>query len=118
MAWQEHPSPAFIISILLVVIGIGSGILGLAGVFNPAPPNAAAGLIGLSASTTRDLLGQPRVVRQEPPAEVWQYTTDTCVLDVYLYPAHKGPTVQYAEAREQTTGCVETLRMAALQLNH
>lgn len=32
------------------------------------------------------LLGEPTYIRREPPAEVWQFVTGRCVLDITFYP--------------------------------
>lgn len=125
--WQEHPSPAFIACLGFIALGLVSFILGITGIIGkPAShllakneiPELAADLIGSSAEATRGLLGDPAMVRREPPAEVWQYRSDTCVLDVYMY-----DTVKYAEVRERRgrrdssestdRNCLETLRLAA-----
>lgn len=42
-------------------------------------------LAGLTAPDVSALLGSPGFVRRDPPAEVWQYRTETCVLDLFLY---------------------------------
>ena len=42
-------------------------------------------LIGLSPNQIAGRLGEPELRRSEPPAEVWQYRTETCVVDLYLY---------------------------------
>lgn len=42
-------------------------------------------LAGLTAADVSALLGPPGFVRRDPPAEVWQYRTDSCVLDLFLY---------------------------------
>lgn len=47
-------------------------------------------LMGLSGDEIEALLGTPGFVRRDPPAEIWQYGTDACVLDLFLYAAEKG----------------------------
>jgi hypothetical protein len=42
-------------------------------------------LIGYSSVRLKDLLGEPSFVRSDPPAELWQYKTASCILDLYLY---------------------------------
>lgn len=125
--WQEHPSPAFVACLFLISLGLASFIFGAAGVIgkpsdhllaNNRIPDLAADLIGSSADATRSLLGEPAMVRHEPPAEVWQYRSDACVLDVYVY-----DTVKYAEVRERhgrrnssestDRNCLKNLRLAA-----
>ncbi len=129
--WQEHPSPAFIVCLAVILCGFVSLVLALTGVIGkPAThllahneiPALAADLIGSSAIATRNLLGTPIMVRHEPPAEVWQYRSDNCVLDVYVY-----DTVTHAEIRERSSrhdsagsealdrDCLKTLRLAAVR---
>jgi hypothetical protein len=43
--------------------------------------------------------GQPDFRRAEPPAELWQYRTAGCVLDIFLYAEPDGFHVLHAEAR-------------------
>jgi len=66
-----------------------------------APPGD---LTGLEASTVQQLFGMPRLVRKDPPAEVWQYHSPSCVLDIYLYPGGDKLTVAHAEARAPKAG--------------
>ena len=44
-----------------------------------------ASLMGNSAGELLNLLGEPDFVRRDPPAELWQYHTPSCILDLYLY---------------------------------
>ena len=37
------------------------------------------------------LLGEPTYIRREQPAEVWQFVTGRCVLDVTFYPDKAAP---------------------------
>jgi hypothetical protein len=59
-------------------------------------------LIGLSASELSGLIGAPRWIRRESPAEVWQYQGASCILDVYLYADGGALRVTHAEARDAT----------------
>jgi hypothetical protein len=43
--------------------------------------------------------GQPDFRRTEPPAELWQYRTADCVLDIFLYAEPDGFHVLHAEVR-------------------
>ncbi len=47
------------------------------------PP--AETLMGLGASDVLARLGEPDLRRAEPPAELWQYRSADCVLEVILY---------------------------------
>lgn len=42
-------------------------------------------LLGMDSAALNDLLGEPVVVRREGEAEIWQYRSDECVLDLFLY---------------------------------
>lgn len=57
-------------------------------------------LLGLGPFGLDALLGTPRLVRQEAPAQIRQYHGDDCVLDVVLYPEPAGERVAYVEARD------------------
>jgi hypothetical protein len=69
-------------------------------------------LTGLDSSALHSLFGTPELVRKDYPAEVWQYRSPNCVLDVYLYPDHDRLTVAHAEARapkatgDPLAGCI------------
>jgi len=65
----------------------------------PADPIHSASILGLDSGAVRKLLGEPGLIRRETPAEVWQYRTASCVLDVVLYDQASGPRVVYTEAR-------------------
>lgn len=41
-------------------------------------------LLKVTARDVRALLSEPELVRAELPTTVWQYRTDTCVLDIYF----------------------------------
>lgn len=70
-----------------------------------------ASLNGMDAARLSAMLGEPELHRQEPPAEVWQYRTDSCVLDVFLYPEGGQHRVVHSEARPRTgTGTVDAGR--------
>ena len=47
-------------------------------------------LKGLDGAMLLTLLGEPTLIRAEPPAEVWQYRAETCVLDLVFYEAEDG----------------------------
>lgn len=50
-----------------------------------APPADAAALIGHSGREVEGWLGEPRLKRRDPPAEIWQYRDPSCVVDFFLY---------------------------------
>lgn len=62
-------------------------------------PLRAAEILGLDRGAVRKLLGEPRLIRRDTPAEIWQYRTARCILDVVLYDQATGTHVVYTEAR-------------------
>ena len=42
-------------------------------------------LKGLTSAHLTDLLGAPSFRRRDKPAELWQYRTQECVIDFFLY---------------------------------
>jgi hypothetical protein len=79
-----------------------------------APPPK---VLGLKPQDVELLLGVPKLVRRDEPAEVWQYRSQACVLDVFLYPEATGAQqVRYLEARNMaaepavTDDCVNDIR--------
>lgn len=71
----------------------------------PAAPilsNDPSSFIGLGDAELSRTLGQPKQVRKDEPAEIWQYSGADCVVDFYLYAADAGGlAVAYMEARNQ-----------------
>jgi len=53
-------------------------------------------------------LGEPRLRRRESPAEVWQYRSQACVLDFFLYQDAQTFKVVHIEARDLSAQSVET----------
>lgn len=56
----------------------------------PVKPPAAksvepAKLMGLTYEDAEAAAGKPTLTREEPPATVWRYQTDDCVIDVFFY---------------------------------
>ncbi len=43
-------------------------------------------LIGLSTFQTESLLGMPALQDERPPAKVWTYNAQSCVLSIFFYP--------------------------------
>ena len=85
----------------------------------PAAPilsDDSSSFIGLGDAELSRTLGQPKQVRRDEPAEIWQYSGADCVVDFYLYAADAGGlAVAYMEARNQaaeatpTDRCVKSL---------
>lgn len=67
--------------------------------FESAEPADPGEVMGLARGEVEALLGEPGLVRRDAPAEVWQYQSGGCVLDVFLYEASADYEVVYLEAR-------------------
>jgi hypothetical protein len=65
----------------------------------PAEPQP---LTGLSTTEVVGLLGEPDFRRAEPPAELWQYRSADCVLDVFFYGDAAGARVVHSETRDRS----------------
>jgi hypothetical protein len=46
---------------------------------------ATSELIGLESTTVEQRLGSPALRRRDAPAELWQYRSPLCVMDLFLY---------------------------------
>lgn len=58
-------------------------------------------LTGRPPATVSALLGEPTYIRREQPAEVWQYVTGRCVLDITFYPeTDQTRTSKWIESRD------------------
>ncbi|GIK99841.1 MAG: hypothetical protein BroJett029_40500 [Alphaproteobacteria bacterium] len=68
--------------------------------YEKAEPADPARVMGLARGEIETLLGRPGLVRQEAPAEVWQYQSRGCVLDLFMYEASADYEVVYIEARD------------------
>lgn len=69
----------------------------------PAAPILSAdpsAFIGLGDDELSRALGEPKQVRKDAPAEIWQYSGADCVVDFYLYEGEAGLQVAYLEARD------------------
>ena len=66
----------------------------------PVIDDDPARILGLGPDKLTELLGQPELMRHEPPAEIWQYRGKTCVFDVFLYQEAGSVRVTYLEARD------------------
>jgi hypothetical protein len=67
-------------------------------------------LLGLDNASLRRVLGRPAQLRRELSAQVWQYVTGDCVVDLYLYDLDGGLRVTYVEARSRTAEPTPTSR--------
>lgn len=59
-------------------------------------------LIGLVSREVEGLFGQPRFVRRDGPAQIWQYGTDACTVNLFFY--REGPMlrVRHVEFRNRS----------------
>lgn len=55
-----------------------------------------AGLVGKAPTVVQAAFGNATLRRREPPAEVWQYRTGACVLDLVFYPEGAAGALQVA----------------------
>jgi hypothetical protein len=95
---SEWRSLAHIGSAIAIIVPLS----GCQATSQPPDPVHSASILGLDGGAVRKLLGEPGLIRREEPAEVWQYRTASCVLDVVLYDQASGPRVVYTEARTPT----------------
>jgi hypothetical protein len=57
---------------------------------------------GLKPADVVSILGQPDLRRDEPPAELWQYRAEDCVLNLFFYSETGGYRLTHAEAWQRT----------------
>lgn len=74
----------------------------------PAPPRTPdfspeerdpSRLLALGRGDLSSILGKPAFIRREMAAVVWQYRTEACVLDLFLYELNHALAVTYYEFR-------------------
>lgn len=73
-------------------------------------PTEGPGLVGLASRDVEGMFGRPRFVRRDGPAQIWQYGTDLCTLNLFLYrdgPAFK---VRHVEFRDRSADLVSSGR--------
>jgi len=104
---MRHAAIAFLATVLLGCAAAQERAPGATAVARPiAIPDHfdAADLNGLAANDVSRLLGAPGLLRNEGPAQVWQYADQTCILDLFLYNDGSRHVVRYAEARAPRLG--------------
>ena len=72
--------------------------------FASSDPDA---LIGLAPQQVGEALGMPELQLSEPPAEVWQYRTSSCVFNLYIYDEEEGRRAVHYTARSRSNGAVD-----------
>lgn len=70
------------------------------------PDTNPRNLIGLESHGLADKLGSPDFVRRDRLAEVWQYSSKSCILDVFLYRTDGKLLVDYVELRGRGTAAL------------
>ncbi|MDE2166220.1 MAG: hypothetical protein KGJ66_07770 [Alphaproteobacteria bacterium] len=65
-------------------------------------PPAIANLKGLAPEQVTALIGDPDLRRTDPPAEIWQYRSADCVLELYFYDSGASRRMIYAETHSRT----------------
>jgi hypothetical protein len=68
---------------------------------SPADSPDLKKLSGLSDKDVQRALGEPDFRREEPPAQIWQYRSPECVLDLFLYEDTEQYWVAYAETHDR-----------------
>jgi hypothetical protein len=81
------------------------------------PRVTADQLMGQESQAVQVALGQPRRVRKEAPAEIWQYDGGSCVVDLFLYPEGGKQKVTHLEARDSTSGKTVDTNACLAKLN-
>jgi hypothetical protein len=64
-------------------------------------PSDVERLRGFTAAELARRLGEPDFVRREPPAVIWQYRSEDCVLELFLYEGGDALLVAYAETHDR-----------------
>ena len=82
-----------------------------------APPDEPKALIGHSGREVAGWLGEPHLKRRDPPAQMWQYRSPSCVLDFFLYArpggddlAHEVSHVEIRPREANARACLSAIR--------
>jgi hypothetical protein len=68
---------------------------------------AASELVGLDSTTIEQRLGTPVLRRRDAPAELWQYRSPLCVMDVFLYSDGRSFKVMHVELHSRSVEQVQ-----------
>lgn len=60
-------------------------------------------LAGKRADDIAALLGDPALKRSDPPAQYWQYRSESCLLDIFFYEGAEGALLSRIDARARTS---------------
>ena len=80
-----------------------TAVAGVPDMIKAHPPKSPERLAKLSRKELLARLGRPNFTRHDPPAEIWQYRSADCVLDVFLYPEADDLHVAHAVTRDPTS---------------
>ena len=73
---------------------------------SPAPMQQAAidptTLVGMTGDHITALFGMPVFVRRDAPGEFWRYSSESCVLVMFLYQQNGGQRVDHIETRNSS----------------
>ena len=69
--------------------------------------NLSNRLVGMNGEAIKAILGFPAFKRSEPPARIWQYRTQVCIANVFLYKNGKELTTKYVGFRGRDTEQVD-----------
>ena len=58
-------------------------------------------LKGMAPAQVAALIGDPDFRRSDPPAEIWQYRSADCVLDLFFYSENSDTRLVYSETRSR-----------------
>ena len=82
-------------------------------------------LLNLKPKAFINFFGDPRIIRKESPAEIWQYQSKICVLNIVFYGSGKSylnMRAEYVETRDRNTKkiesqiCINSILLKGLQL--
>jgi hypothetical protein len=59
---------------------------------------------GYKAQSLVGLIGRPDFMRRDGPAQIWQYRSNACILDLFMYGATTDKKVKHAELRGSKIG--------------
>src|SRR5258706_16120031 len=64
-------------------------------------------LVGLDSTIVEQRLGSPALRRRDAPAELWQYRSPLCVMDLFLYSDGRSFKVTHVELRSRSVEQVQ-----------
>ncbi|MBM3511939.1 MAG: hypothetical protein FJX61_17650 [Alphaproteobacteria bacterium] len=65
-------------------------------------------LVGLLSRDVEGLLGRPAFVRRDGPAQIWQYGTQACTLNLFFYRDGAVLKVRHFEVRDRNADLATT----------